>query len=55
VGWVTSAVRSPALGAAIGLGYVRREHLAPGEVVHIEAEGGSLRAQIAELPMVRPA
>lgn len=30
VGFVTSAARSPALGAAIGMGYVRREQTAPG-------------------------
>ncbi len=39
VGHVTSAAFSPAAGAAIGMGYLRREHFAPGSVV--EMDGGT--------------
>jgi len=38
VGHVTSAAFSPAAGTAIGMGYVRREHNAPGS--QLELEGG---------------
>jgi folate-binding Fe-S cluster repair protein YgfZ len=39
VGHVTSAAFSPAVGVAIGMGYLRREHFAPGSVV--EFDGGT--------------
>jgi folate-binding protein YgfZ len=39
VGWVTSAARSWRLGHAVALGYVRREHLAPGTVLTLGAGG----------------
>jgi folate-binding protein YgfZ len=39
VGFVTSAAYSPSARAAIGMGYVRREHFEPGSVV--EFEGGT--------------
>ncbi|MFZ3200366.1 MAG: aminomethyltransferase family protein [Candidatus Acidiferrales bacterium] len=39
VGHVTSAAFSPAAGTAIGMGYLRREHFAPGSVV--EFDGGT--------------
>jgi folate-binding protein YgfZ len=39
VGFVTSAAFSPGAGAAIGMGYVRREHFEPGSVV--EFDGGT--------------
>ena len=39
VGMVTSAAYSPRAGAAIGMGYVRREHGAPG--TQLQFEGGS--------------
>ncbi len=51
VGQVTTAVRSPAL-SAIGLGYVRREHLAPGTKLGVEGGG---TAEIAALPFPRAA
>jgi folate-binding protein YgfZ len=43
VGFVTSAAYSPAAGSAIGMGYLRREHFAPGSVV--EFEGGTAEAR----------
>jgi aminomethyltransferase len=36
IGFVTSAKFSPAAGTAIGMGYVRREHFAPGSVVEFD-------------------
>ncbi|HXJ15785.1 MAG TPA: glycine cleavage T C-terminal barrel domain-containing protein [Candidatus Polarisedimenticolia bacterium] len=39
VGSVTSSAFSPAAGAAIGMGYVRREHFSPGSV--LEFDGGT--------------
>jgi aminomethyltransferase len=45
VGWVTSVVRSPRRGQVIALGYVRRDHLAPGTQLAI-ASGGT--ATVAE-------
>ncbi len=55
VGWITSAVRSPALGSVVALGYVRREHLAPGEAVSVLAEDGARSARVAALPLVESA
>jgi folate-binding protein YgfZ len=39
VGYVTSSAFSPSAGAAIGMGYVRREHNTPGSIV--EYDGGT--------------
>jgi folate-binding protein YgfZ len=47
VGHVTSAALSPALGQVIGMGYLRREHTAPGSKV--EWSGGT--AEVIELPV----
>jgi folate-binding protein YgfZ len=56
VGWITSAVRSPAAGSVVALGYVRRESFLPGQAVAVEtAGGGALRGQVVELPIVTPA
>jgi folate-binding protein YgfZ len=41
IGFVTSAAFSPDAKPAIGMGYVRREHFAPGSVV--EFDGGTAR------------
>lgn len=53
VGRVTSAVRSFALGRPIALGYVRREHFAPGSAVQVQDGGGAIPARVVELPFVR--
>jgi folate-binding protein YgfZ len=37
VGYVTSAAFSPAAGTAIGMGYLRREQISPGNVVEFDA------------------
>jgi folate-binding protein YgfZ len=52
IGRVTSAVRSIALGQPIALGYVRREHGAPGTAVSVHAGGASIPARVARLPFV---
>ncbi|HXU22223.1 MAG TPA: glycine cleavage T C-terminal barrel domain-containing protein [Verrucomicrobiae bacterium] len=36
VGFVTSAAFSPAAGTFIGMGYVRREHFAPGSTIELD-------------------
>lgn len=55
VGRVTSAVRSPALGAVIALGYVRRELAdAGGASVGIASDGGRAEAVVSALPFVPP-
>ena len=46
VGSVTSSAYSPATGTAIGMGYVRREHNAPGSA--LEYDGGT--AVVADQP-----
>jgi len=52
VGHITTAVHSPTLGAAIALGYVRREHLEPGTQLGVEGGG---TAEVAALPFYRAA
>jgi aminomethyltransferase len=51
VGWVTTVVDSPTLGRRIALGYVRREHLAPGTELGVE---GGARAEVVSLPFYVP-
>ncbi len=48
VGAVTSAVRSPALGRAIALGYVHRDFIAPGTTLGI----GGTAATVTAVPFV---
>ncbi len=43
VGFVTSAAFSPAAGAAIGMGYVRREQFAPGSVVELDSATAAVK------------
>ena len=47
VGYVSSVAHSPALARAIGMGYIRREHNAPGS--RLQWSGGE--AQVIELPV----
>ncbi|MFZ5877586.1 MAG: YgfZ/GcvT domain-containing protein [Nitrospirota bacterium] len=51
VGYVTSSVRSPALGRVIALGYVHRSLEAPGTRVALGAES-RIRATVVPLPFV---
>jgi aminomethyltransferase len=55
IGRITSAVRSVALATPIALGYVRREHLAPGTVVAVLDGDTPVPARVSELPFVKPA
>ena len=50
VGYITSAVKSPALNANIALGYVRREVFAPGTELVLHSAGGNSKAVVAETP-----
>src|SRR4029077_8582731 len=53
IGRITSAVRSIALGRPIALGYVRREHFAPGTAVTVRDGDANVSARVAELPFVK--
>ena len=53
VGYVCSAIHSPALNANIGLGYVRREHNQIGTEVVVKTAEGETRALVVETPFVR--
>jgi aminomethyltransferase len=53
VGRITSAVVSPASGVGLALGFLRREHWAPGTMVDLAGSGGTLRARVADLPFHR--
>ena len=48
IGWVTSVAPSPALGAFIGMGYLRTEHSAPG--TRLETEGAPV--EVVQLPVL---
>jgi len=52
VGYVTSAVVSPALGYPIGLGYVRRENNVTGTELTVGRESGPVTARIVDFPFV---
>lgn len=53
VGRITSAVVSPSLGRAVALGFLRREHWAPGTLVEVAAGDGRLQARVVDLPFPR--
>ena len=53
IGRITSATCSPALGRAIALGFVRRQHAAPGTPVQVRSGGRVLGATVSELPFAR--
>ena len=52
VGYVTSAVKSPALNANIALGYVRREANQIGNELMLQTATGESPAKIVELPFM---
>lgn len=52
VGRITSAVRSPTLGASIAMGYIQRDHTEPGTKVEVASTTGKLMAEVAPLPFV---
>jgi folate-binding protein YgfZ len=53
VGYVTSAVKSPALNANISLGYVRREANQIGNELTLRTTAGESPLKIVELPFVK--
>ncbi len=53
VGRVTSAVFSPAVGSAIGMGYVRREVMNPGSRLQVELPSGTITAEVVAMPFFR--
>jgi folate-binding protein YgfZ len=53
VGNITSAAWSYGRQRPVALGFVRREHAAPGTSLHIQAAGGLLAAVVTELPIPR--
>jgi folate-binding protein YgfZ len=53
IGFVTSAVKSPALGANIALGYVRREANQIGTELVLRTALGESSAKIVELPFAK--
>jgi folate-binding protein YgfZ len=53
IGFLTSVVKSPARGEYVALGYVHRDHLAPGTV--LEIAGAPFTATVHGLPFVAPA
>jgi folate-binding protein YgfZ len=53
VGRITSSVVSPATGAVIALGFLRREHWTPGTAVEVTGPDGVLAAEVASLPFYR--
>ena len=55
IGYVTSAVKSPALNANIALGYVRRETNQIGNELVLRTAAGESSLKIVELPFVRTA
>ncbi len=50
VGFITSVVRSPALGVYVALGYVHRDHLTPGTLLEVAGEPPA-QATVKELPL----
>jgi folate-binding protein YgfZ len=53
VGYVTSAISSPALKANLALGYVRKEVNQIGTDLTLQTQEGEFGAKIAELPFIR--
>jgi glycine cleavage system T protein len=53
VGRITSAVVSPALGVALALGFLRREHWEPGTRVEVQGSTETLPAEVSALPFYR--
>jgi folate-binding protein YgfZ len=53
VGWITSAVHSPALNRPIALGHVRREQMAPGTVLELRTSEADIAAEVVPLPFYK--
>jgi len=50
IGRVTSAARSPAMNAAVAIGYVGRGHASEGTELSVRSEGRDLHARVHQLP-----
>src|SRR5207244_11780929 len=46
IGRVTSAARSPAMNAAVAIGYVRRDHASEGTELSVRSDGRDLHARV---------
>jgi len=53
LGWVSSAVLSPAVGKPIALGFPLRDFAKPGTDLEVESQGQRLPATVHELPFVK--
>ena len=53
IGLTTSSTRSPRLGAASALAYLKRGHQEPGTAVEVETPDGKRAAEISGLPVKR--
>src|SRR5690606_563242 len=54
VGFVTSAIFSPAVNGNIALGYVRREASTPGTQLQLVSNDSTSAVKILELPFAKP-
>jgi len=55
IGRVTSGTMSPSVQRAIGLGYVRADHSAPGSAIFIQIRDKAIEARVVTLPFYKPA
>ena len=49
IGRVTSAARSPAMNAAVAIGYVRRDHASEGTELSVRSGGQDLHARVHQI------
>jgi len=53
IGRITSSTFSPTLARTIALGYVKYDYLAKGTEIHVKLNNAVMKAEVAELPLVR--
>jgi aminomethyltransferase len=53
IGIVTSGTMSPALGAGIGMGYIKSEYAGFGKEIFIQIRNKTLKAEIVKLPFYK--
>lgn len=53
IGETTSGMPSPTLGEALALGFVPREHAAPGTSLQVEVRGRGIAAEVVKTPFYR--
>ena len=54
IGHVTSGTMGPSVGKAIGMGYVAKEHSAPGTDIFVAVRNKQLRATVVRPPFYKP-